>query len=391
VNEPTIALVFTPDAWVEELHRHCTDHGGARVRQVLIEPALALEEHYDVLVVSHRWPALTHGLVDDLHARGRRVLGVFDRDEPIGNDLLVAVGADATVASDAGPAGIVGALRAMDGDSPGEHRPGAEVLAVPAARAPITLVSGPTGAGATEIAIALGVAYGDTIVIDADDVAPAVAPRLGLALEPNLRSAIDAVEHDGGAPDDHAVRIASTAARVVAGLASPATWSHLRPAEVLRLCERLALQSGRVIVNVAGTIDDVPVAMARPRYAVARAALAEADDIVAVGAADPVGVGRLLHWVASARALAPRTALHVVANRAPKDRFRRSELVEELGNSFGVASVTVVPHDRRVETAAWNGALVTRGPFTRAVAALARDLAATDGTPEPEVHLRAVS
>ena len=77
-------------AWVEELHRHCTDHGGARVRQVLIDPALALEEQYDVLVVSHRWPALTHGLVDDLHARGRMVLGVYDRDEPVGRDLLEA-------------------------------------------------------------------------------------------------------------------------------------------------------------------------------------------------------------------------------------------------------------------------------------------------------------
>src|SRR5262249_18810395 len=109
--EPTIALAFTPDPWVEELHRHCTDHGGARVRQVLIDPALALEEQYDVLVVSHRWGALTHGLVDDLHARCRKVLGVYERGEPVGHDWLVAVGTDATVASDDGAAGIVAALR----------------------------------------------------------------------------------------------------------------------------------------------------------------------------------------------------------------------------------------------------------------------------------------
>src|SRR5581483_848976 len=150
MGEVTIALVFTPEPWVEELHRHCTDHGGARVRQVLIDPALALEEGYDVLVVSHRWPSLTHGLVDDLHARGRRVLGVYDVEEPAGRDSLLARGADAVVASDGGPAGIVAALRALHGDAAGNR-----AAATPAAddagagRGPITVVAGPRGAGAT--------------------------------------------------------------------------------------------------------------------------------------------------------------------------------------------------------------------------------------------------
>ena len=34
-------------------------HGGARVRQIVVEPSVALDEEYDVLVVSDRWPALT--------------------------------------------------------------------------------------------------------------------------------------------------------------------------------------------------------------------------------------------------------------------------------------------------------------------------------------------
>ena len=50
--EPTIALVFSPERWVETLHRHLTDHGGARVRQIVLEPALALADEYDTLVVS---------------------------------------------------------------------------------------------------------------------------------------------------------------------------------------------------------------------------------------------------------------------------------------------------------------------------------------------------
>jgi len=88
-REAELALVFSPELWVEELHRHCTDHGGARVRQVVLDPDLALEEQFDVLVVSHRWPALSRGFVDALHERVRRVLGVFDPHDPAGHEHLV--------------------------------------------------------------------------------------------------------------------------------------------------------------------------------------------------------------------------------------------------------------------------------------------------------------
>ncbi len=37
MREPEVALAFTADLWVEGLHRHLTDHGGARVRTLLVE------------------------------------------------------------------------------------------------------------------------------------------------------------------------------------------------------------------------------------------------------------------------------------------------------------------------------------------------------------------
>jgi hypothetical protein len=394
VSEPTIALVFTADAWVEELHRHCTDHGGARVRQVLIDPALALEEQYDVLVVGHRWPSLTHGLVDDLHARGRSVLGVYERDEPAGRDWLAAVGADATVAVDNGPSGIVGALHALHDDraSGGGSRRRDEP-AVQGRTAPVIVVSGPAGGGATELAVALASSLPDALVIDADDVAPAIAPRLGLAIEPNLRSALDAVEYEGGALADHLVTLDGFATRVLVGLPSVATWPQARPADVLRLLERAGALASHVVVDVAGSLEDLPVSMARPRHALSRALVVEADAIVAVGAASPVGVTRLVAWIGLARALAPRTPVHAVVNRAPKRAFAQGELVDEVGRAFGVASVTVAPYDRRVEQAAWDGAVVTRGPFARAVGHVAAEVLATldPSAATNEVELRAAS
>ena len=94
-SEPEVALVFTADPWVEELHRHLSDHGGARVRSLVVEASVALEESYDVLVVSHRSPLLTRAFVGDLHARGRRVLGVHDLSEPASRAHLLSVGVDA--------------------------------------------------------------------------------------------------------------------------------------------------------------------------------------------------------------------------------------------------------------------------------------------------------
>jgi methylmalonyl-CoA mutase cobalamin-binding subunit len=125
---PAVALVFSPEAWVEELHRHVSHHGGARVRQIVVEPSVALDEDYDVLVVSDRWPALTHGLVRAVHERGRGVLGVFDPEEPAGKDHLVDLGVDATIAADADVTEFVAALRDLQvavGYDPGDGgRPG---------------------------------------------------------------------------------------------------------------------------------------------------------------------------------------------------------------------------------------------------------------------------
>jgi hypothetical protein len=129
-------------------------------------------------------------------------------------------------------------------------------------------------------------------------------------------------------------------------------------------------------------VHDVVVALGRVRahvlvevsgaagIEIARAVIADAGMLVGVGAANPVGVARLLGWAA---ALPPvGVPVHLVLNRAPTDSYRREELTTEIYRAFTPASLTFVPTDRRVERAAWAGALVPRGPFTAGVDALAR-------------------
>ena len=101
MREVDIAIVFTPEPWVEHLHRRLTDHGGARVRHLIVDPAVALREPFETLVVSWRWPSLTRGFVTELHERGRTVLGVYDSLDESSRDILTHCGVDRVVTSDA--------------------------------------------------------------------------------------------------------------------------------------------------------------------------------------------------------------------------------------------------------------------------------------------------
>jgi len=216
MSEPEVALIFSPEAWVEGLHRHLTDHGGARVRQVIVDPALAFDEDYDTLVVSHRWPGLTRTFVDAVRRRGRRLLGVFDPEEPAGREFMLSLGADLVLPSDASMPEFVDAFTALTpvrkeaspfvtaldatagGPLAGPAHPGGSR----SSRWRLIAVGGTPGAGATELAIALAamVSRGGErgVLVDADEVVPSVAQRLGLPIEPNLRSAIESVEYAWG-------------------------------------------------------------------------------------------------------------------------------------------------------------------------------------------------
>jgi hypothetical protein len=57
----------------------------------------------------------------------------------------------------------------------------------------------------------------------------------------------------------------------------------------------------------------------------------------------------------------------VLINRAPRDQFRRGELVEEITRTYQPASFGFVPSDDGVERAAWDGSMVAKGRFRKAL------------------------
>jgi MinD-like ATPase involved in chromosome partitioning or flagellar assembly len=391
VAEPEVALVFSPDAWVEGLHRHLTDHGGARVRQVIVDPSLAFDEEYGTLVVSHRWPGLTRTFVDAAHRRGRRILGVFDPDESAGREFLTLLGVDRVLASDASMAEFVDAFATL---APERRVPVPSATALEAAvdgdrvspatgnsdsarQRRVVAIGGTPGAGATELAIGLTATLsrqGERVVlVDADDVVPSVAQRLGLPIEPNLRSAIESVEYGMGDVDSTIVR-ARREVDVLCGLPNVGAWSQVRPSEVLDVIAAIAEVHGYVVANVASRLEDVGRG-GRGRYGISRAVVSEASAVVGVAPAMPVGVTRLLNWVTDVRALNDSAPVHLVVNRAPRDAFRKAELDQEIRRTFEPESLSFLPHDPRVESAAWSGELVPHGPYAKAVDELAMKIA----------------
>lgn len=404
--EPEVALVFSPEVWVEGLHRHLTDHGGARVRQVIVDPSLAFDEEYGTLVVSHRWPGLTRTFVDAVHRRHRRLVGVFDPDEPAGREFLVSLGVDRALPSDTSMAEFIDAFNALAPVALGTTPSVAALEAVVDGYRPATpssngdpsrpwrlvAVGGTPGAGATELAIGLTAALRAqrerVVLVDADEVVPSVAQRLGLPIEPNLRSAIESVEYGMGDVEGTVVR-AARELEVVTGLPNVGAWSQVRPSEVLDVVEALGRARRCVVANFASRLEDVGRG-GRNRYGISRAVVSEASDVIGVAPATPVGVTRLLGWVADVRALNTSAPVHLVVNRAPRDAFRRAEIDQELRRTFDPESLVFVPHDPRVESAAWAGTIVPSGPYAKALAGLAARVApsATAGAPPRRMAAR---
>ncbi len=394
-----IAIGVSSRRWAQDLFRYVADHGGAVVRRRVLSEEDALEEDYAVLVVDDTAGFLTPRIVGELHRRGRRVLAVHAAGDYRAPEALRGTGVDATVEDNAPPERIVDLLadlapaggpadpaivddafaritRELGDDLP----PGGEP---PERRDPgrgwVTVVLAVTGGcGATEVALALTVACerrGErTVLVDADEVAPCLAQRVGLPLVPNVRNAVDAVERRVGSLEESLSPLPGDGPEVLCGLTSPGDWTNVRPGQVADVVSELARVCRQVIVNAGPRAEDVTAVNGLARYGITRLLLTVADQVVLVGAPTPVGVARLLDWVVRHRAVDQDRPIHVVLNRAPGGGYRRGELMREVFRSFMPASLHVLPADRRVEEAAWDGRLVREGPFTRAVAELADEL-----------------
>jgi MinD-like ATPase involved in chromosome partitioning or flagellar assembly len=355
---------------MQEVHFFLVDHGGALVRGYVMSADDATSERADVLIIDDTSSFLTERLVVDLHRAGTRVVGVFDPiDGTTGRERLEHLGVDECVRSDSsGDSFLEVVKRLADRDESGDTPSGADPAAGDDAHGRLIAVGAAGGGtGATEVAIALATRLRSraqsVALVDADDVTPSIAQRLGLPLHPNLQSAVEAMVH-GSDPLEHCVIDHSSGIGVVGGLSRPADRRRLRAPDVMGVLRSMTGRFSVVVANVSAQIGDE-----ESRYTgatLSRRVIDAARTVVLVGVASPVGMSRIAEWLGAAQLEEPRANLHVVLNRFPGGGYRSAEIVDELLRIARPRSATVIPFDRRVQRAEWRGVSVRRGPFHRA-------------------------
>jgi MinD-like ATPase involved in chromosome partitioning or flagellar assembly len=365
VNEVEVALAVSAREWPDRVHRFLADHGGARVRAQIPTSEEVLVESYQVLIIDDICSFLTPRLVDQVHLQGRSILGVFDpEDSADGKARLLECGVDMVIESDADGDEFVVALRTL---ALAEVRSDPAPPPAPAPASNLIVVTGPPGGcGATEVAIAFADRLskrGSTVLVDVDEVSPAIAQRLGLPLLPNLRTALDAFQHRGGV-EQSLLPVGDFS--VIPGLSGERDWMEVRPSQVVDLLAELGRRFRYVLANCGSHHEQVGFTDAG-RFGITRQVVGAADHLVAVGLPHPVGLTRLTVFMDRIALLNRSATRLIVINRRPRSSYRLGEISDEMGRTFPGIPITFLPHDPQVEAAAWAGALVASGGFARSV------------------------
>lgn len=235
----------------------------------------------------------------------------------------------------------------------------------PAPEGTVVAVWGTTGAPgrtllATTLAAEASLCGVPALLVDADTYGAAVAPTLGLLDDaPGLAGAARSATAgllDTAALAGYArtVRLPGGAPlRVLTGIGRSDRWPELRPAavaQVLRLARSLVPFTVVDVGFCLETDEELSYDSVAPRRNGATlAALAAADEILAVGSADPVGLARLVRALPDLAAAAPESRPRVVVNRVrpgPVPGDPAAEVSRALDRFAGIAAPLLLPEDR---------------------------------------------
>lgn len=332
-----------------------------------------------VAVVSPDLRGLDRDALRHLAGHGVRVAGLVAPDDEEGERRLRQLGVATLVHPDDDAATVARALvtlagsttsgapegqlgpapprsSALDALDPLAEDSGDEELET-ALPTPVTVVWGPTGApGRTTVAVTLAAQLAAngvrTLLVDLDTWGASVAQVLGLVDEaPGVAAAARASEQ-GTLDVPGLARLAPEVVpglRVLTGLPRADRWPELRAAavdDVLRLARGVA---EHVVVDAGFAVEDdeeLSYDTAAPRRnAATLTALEAADHLVVVGAADPVGLQRLVRAVQDVAVLPSPPPTVVVTKVRASVAGRRPEraIADVLGRFAGMDAVRFLP------------------------------------------------
>jgi len=349
----------------------------------------------DAALVALDAPGLDQSAVDLLHRHQVRVVAVAGGGSPDATRARAArVGVDAL----GDVHDLPGLLDLLESDAdpvvPGDEPPDDE-LPPSATSGRVVVVWGPAGAPgrtllATGIAAALAGRGLRTTLVDADPHAASVAQQLGVLDEVSGLLSAARLTGEGllEARFDAVQRALGDRLTVVTGLPRPDRWVEVRAGVVEHLLE-VARTHGHVVVDTGFSLEDDPGSdlVTRPgRNQLTLGALDVADEVVVVGAADPVGLARLARGLVELRERRGGAPVRVVVNRMRSTlSWSERDIVGMVEGFSRIVGVHFLPDDRatadRALTTGTSVAELGDTELGRAVAAVAEAL-----VPSPSPH-----
>lgn len=268
----------------------------------------------------------------------------------------------------------------------------------------LIVVWGPHGAPgrstvAVQLAALLAAPERGVALVDADTHAPALALLLGLTDDgPGVAAACRRAELgvlDGAELSrlSTPVETSGGAVEVLVGINRPARWPELSPARLRGALDACRRANALTVVDVAASLEaDEEIVSdldGLRRNAATLTAVHNADRIVAVAGADPLGIARFVRGYAELRAEVGDVPVTVAVNKVrpgPLGVDARGQIRRALDRFSGIRDVHFLPYDQRALDAAVLHArpvadVSGRSPFTAAVRTLAASLLREEQSP----------
>lgn len=233
----------------------------------------------------------------------------------------------------------------------------------------IVAVWGPAGApGRSTVALGLADAWSRqgtaTLVVDADPYGGAIAQMLGILDEVSGLLAASRAANAGRVEKlvSHLYGVGDNLA-VLTGIPRPDLWSQVRPGAVAQIVRQLRSEAPISVVDVGFCLEvgagfDSDVAR---RNQLTLQCLAEADHIIAVGRADPVGLTRLVRGLHDLDAAVPAAEVSAVVNMTRASLgWSETEIGDTVERLTGRRPHAYFPYDRvAVDHSAMAGRLLS--------------------------------
>jgi MinD-like ATPase involved in chromosome partitioning or flagellar assembly len=219
-------------------------------------------------------------------------------------------------------------------------------------RGSIVAVWGPTGApGRSTVALGLASAAAaqgiDTVLVDADTYGGSLGQMLAVLDDVSGLMAATRAANNGhpGQVEDHLLVI-DPQLRLLTGLPRADMWPQIRPGALELVLRELRSLAELVVVDCGFALEPGSGSGSVARNQATLQALEQADQVVAVGKADPVGLARLVRGVHELADVHREPPTVVINMMRPSLGWKEREVDSTLRRLTGLTSTTFLPFDQ---------------------------------------------